>query len=93
MSSYGDDLRCKDVHASGVVEAQTLTVKAGGNFAGGGAYKTAKPGNHDATSPVVPTPGAVGDIVFVNSSTPTDNGVWACTTGGASFAWTHIADK
>lgn len=90
MSSYGDDLRCKDVHASGVVEAQTLTVKAGGNLAGGGAYRTAKPENYNGTTP---TPGAVGDIVFVNSSTTTDNGVWACTTGGASFAWTHIADK
>lgn len=88
MSSYGDDLRCKDVHASGTVEAQALKVKQGGNFAGGGAYRDAKP--TDGT-----TAGAVGDILFVNAGdTSTDNGVYVCkTAGGSTSAWIRIAKE
>ena len=93
MSSYGDDLRCKDLHSTGVVKAQTLTVKKGGNFNAGGAYRITKPGNHDGA---IPTPGAVGAIVFVLTiagGTATDDGVWACKVGGASFEWAQIANK
>ena len=93
MSSYGDDLRCKDLHSTGVVKAQTLTVKKGGNFAGGGAFRTTPP--VQGTVGAGFTPGAIGDIVFVGAAPATaNNGVWACTTaGGATVVWTHIATK
>tara|TARA_R110002167_G_scaffold3049_2_gene14765 strand:+ start:3286 stop:3591 length:306 start_codon:yes stop_codon:yes gene_type:complete len=89
MSSYGDDLRCKDLHSTGVVKAQTLTVKKGGNFNAGGAYLLAAP--VDGTTNPGFTPGEVGDIVFVFSATATVIGVWVChVAGGATVRWARL---
>ena len=79
MSTYGDDLRCKDVHAS-----STLKVAEGGKF--NVPITATKPVN--AT-----TPGTRGDIVFVaGATTAADNGVWVCTVaGGSTSIWVHTA--
>ena len=79
MSTYGDDLRCKDVHAS-----STLKVAEGGKF---NVPLT-------ATIPVSgTTAGTRGDIMFVAGAAPTtSNGVWVCTvSGGSTSIWAHIA--
>ena len=79
MSSYGDDLRCKDVHAS-----STLKVAAGGKFNVPLAGTVPVNGT---------TAGTRGDIVFVTGATPaTSDGVWVCTVaGGSTSIWVHTA--
>lgn len=92
MSSYGDDLRCKDVHASASVEAKSLKVAAGGKF--NVPITTTKP-NGDATTPGS-TAGVPGDLQFVVSATPANNGVYVCTAGtggGTGNEWTLIGQK
>jgi len=90
MSSYGDDLRCKDVHASASAEAVNIKV-AGGKF--NVPIAATKPSLSAGAGP----PGVPGDLQFViDSATAADNGVYMCTAGdgvASTSTWIVCAQK
>lgn len=81
MSSYGDDLRCKDVHASGSVSATSVSaanVTATGNYVKVPYFATTTARDAAITAPAAGMVCQVADtLTYVNK----DSNGWKTVTG------------